>query len=67
MKLYGLKKSFSNKWKSLYNESLFGDVKRVGRGIQVMLSETKDTIGRFGKLELVDKEIPFIAFNRRDT
>ncbi len=31
-----------------------------------MLSEKNETIGKFGKLELVDKEIPFIAFNRRD-
>jgi hypothetical protein len=45
---------------------LFGDVKRVGRGIKIMLSETDQNIGKFGKLELVDKEIPFIAFNRRD-
>jgi hypothetical protein len=39
----------------------------VGRGIQVMLSKTDENIGKFGKLELVDKEIYFIAFNRRDT
>jgi hypothetical protein len=41
-------------------------IEHVGRGIQVMLTDTNQTIGKFGKLELVDKEIPFIAFNRRD-
>jgi hypothetical protein len=38
----------------------------VGRGINVMLLNTDENIGKFGKLELVDKEIYFIAFNRRD-
>jgi hypothetical protein len=38
----------------------------VGRGIEIMLTETNENIGKFGKLELVDKEIYFIAFNRRD-
>ncbi len=38
----------------------------MGRGIEIMLTETNENIGKFGKLELVDKEIYFIAFNRRD-
>ena len=41
-------------------------VKHMGRGIKIMLTETSENIGKFGKLELVDKEIYFIAFNRRD-
>ena len=41
-------------------------IEHVGRGIEIMLTETNETIGKFGKLELVDKEISFIAFNRRD-
>lgn len=32
-----------------------------------MFQQEEDQIPRFGKLELVDKEIYFIAFNRRDT
>jgi len=31
-----------------------------------MLLKTDENLGKFGKLELVDKEIYFIAFNRRD-
>jgi len=38
----------------------------VGRGIRRMLSKIDENIVEFGKLELVDKEISFIAFNRRD-
>jgi hypothetical protein len=38
----------------------------VGRGIKIMLLDTNENLGKFGKLELVDKEISFIAFNRRD-
>jgi len=45
---------------------LLRDVKRVGRGIYIMLTDTNQHNGKFGKLELVDKEIYFIAFNRRD-
>ncbi len=33
----------------------------------VMFQEKEEQLLRFGKLELVDKEIYFIAFNRRDT
>jgi hypothetical protein len=32
-----------------------------------MLTKNESSILKFGKLELVDKEIDFIAFNRRDT
>jgi len=32
-----------------------------------MLRKEDEIIPRFGKMELVDKEISFIAFNRRDT
>ncbi len=32
-----------------------------------MFQQKEEQITRFGKLELVDKEIYFIAFNRRDT
>jgi hypothetical protein len=33
----------------------------------MLVQKKHDSIHRFGKLELVDKEISFIAFNRRDT
>ena len=34
---------------------------------QKMLTKDRSSLLKFGKLELVDKEIYFIAFNRRDT
>ena len=33
----------------------------------MLIDRKQDSIEKFGKLELVDKEIFFIAFNRRDT
>jgi len=33
----------------------------------IMLNSKDPTPFKFGKLELIDKDIEFIAFNRRDT